>query len=180
MTSPAVQARVASIRAETSRAVVSPSLRRTPGLRLDADRWRWSWPALLRTSSSASTAFPNIDLPTIRVQTIYPGAASAEVESEVTQPLEDAVATVAGLDELRSISQRRRVDADAHVPARPEHQRRRAGRARRDRGVLNRLPPGHRSAGRAEAGPRRLADHDARRLRPARHPRAVLAWPTAT
>lgn len=48
--------------------------------------------------------FPNIDLPTIRVQTMYPGAASAEVESEVTQPLEDAVATVAGLDELRSIS----------------------------------------------------------------------------
>ncbi len=48
--------------------------------------------------------FPNIDLPTIRVQTIYPGAASSEVESEVTQPLEDAVATVAGLDELRSIS----------------------------------------------------------------------------
>jgi HAE1 family hydrophobic/amphiphilic exporter-1 len=48
--------------------------------------------------------FPNIDLPTIRVQTIYPGAASAEVESEVSQPLEDAVATVAGLDELRSIS----------------------------------------------------------------------------
>ncbi|QDT01480.1 efflux RND transporter permease subunit [Adhaeretor mobilis] len=48
--------------------------------------------------------FPNIDLPTIRVQTIYPGAASVEVESEVSQPLEDAVATVAGLDELRSIS----------------------------------------------------------------------------
>lgn len=48
--------------------------------------------------------FPNIDLPTIRVQTMYPGAASAEVESEVSQPLEDAVATVAGLDELRSIS----------------------------------------------------------------------------
>lgn len=48
--------------------------------------------------------FPNIDLPSIRVQTVYPGAASAEVESEVSQPLEDAVATVAGLDELRSIS----------------------------------------------------------------------------
>jgi HAE1 family hydrophobic/amphiphilic exporter-1 len=48
--------------------------------------------------------FPNIDLPTIRVQTVYPGAASAEVESEVSQPLEDAVATVAGLDELRSVS----------------------------------------------------------------------------
>jgi HAE1 family hydrophobic/amphiphilic exporter-1 len=48
--------------------------------------------------------FPNIDLPMVRVQTIYPGAASAEVESEVSQPLEDAVATVAGLDEMRSIS----------------------------------------------------------------------------
>jgi hydrophobic/amphiphilic exporter-1 (mainly G- bacteria), HAE1 family len=48
--------------------------------------------------------FPNIDLPTIRVMTMYPGAASAEVESEVTQVLEDAVATVAGLDELRSLS----------------------------------------------------------------------------
>jgi HAE1 family hydrophobic/amphiphilic exporter-1 len=48
--------------------------------------------------------FPNIDLPTLRVMTMYPGAASAEVESEVTQVLEDAVATVAGIDELRSIS----------------------------------------------------------------------------
>jgi hydrophobic/amphiphilic exporter-1 (mainly G- bacteria), HAE1 family len=48
--------------------------------------------------------FPNIDLPTIRVATNYPGAAAAEVESEVTQPLEDAVATVAGIDELRSLS----------------------------------------------------------------------------
>ena len=48
--------------------------------------------------------FPNIDLPMIRVQTNYPGAAAAEVESEVTQPLEDAVATVAGLDELRSMT----------------------------------------------------------------------------
>jgi HAE1 family hydrophobic/amphiphilic exporter-1 len=48
--------------------------------------------------------FPNIDLPSIRVQTVYPGAAASEVESEVTQPLEDAVATVAGLDELRSMS----------------------------------------------------------------------------
>lgn len=48
--------------------------------------------------------FPNIDLPRIFVRTSYPGAASTEVESEVTQVLEDAVATVAGIDELRSIS----------------------------------------------------------------------------
>ena len=48
--------------------------------------------------------FPNIDLPTVYVRTAYPGAASEEMESEVTQVLEDAVATVAGIQELRSIS----------------------------------------------------------------------------
>ncbi|MGE0758382.1 MAG: efflux RND transporter permease subunit [Pirellulaceae bacterium] len=48
--------------------------------------------------------FPNMDLPSIYVRTAYPGAASEEVESEVSQPIEDAVATVAGIDELRSIS----------------------------------------------------------------------------
>lgn len=48
--------------------------------------------------------FPNIDMPTVSVRTSYPGAASVEVESEVTQILEDAVATVAGIEELRSIS----------------------------------------------------------------------------
>ncbi|HEY1068862.1 MAG TPA: efflux RND transporter permease subunit, partial [Pirellulales bacterium] len=48
--------------------------------------------------------FPNMDLPTIMVRATYPGAASEEVESEVSQVLEDAVATVAGIDELRSIS----------------------------------------------------------------------------
>src|SRR5262245_6943446 len=48
--------------------------------------------------------FPNMDLATINVRTNYPGAAAEEVESEVSQPLEDAVATVAGIEELRSIS----------------------------------------------------------------------------
>lgn len=48
--------------------------------------------------------FPSMDLPSVYVRTVYPGAASEEVESEVSQVLEDAVATVAGIDELRSIS----------------------------------------------------------------------------
>ncbi len=48
--------------------------------------------------------FPNIDLPTVYVRATFPGAASEEVESEVTQVLEDSVATVAGIEELRSIS----------------------------------------------------------------------------
>lgn len=48
--------------------------------------------------------FPKLDLPTVYVQTTYPGAAPDEIESEVSQVLEDAVATVAGISELRSIS----------------------------------------------------------------------------
>jgi len=85
--------------------------------------------------------FPNMDLPTIYVRTNYPGAASEEVESEVTSLVEDAVATVAGIDELRSISRdgqsfvivtfglNRNVDA--------------ATQDVRDAvsGILNRLPP---------------------------------------
>ena len=48
--------------------------------------------------------FPNMDMPTIFVRTLYTGAAGSEVESEVTSVIEDAVATVAGIEELRSIS----------------------------------------------------------------------------
>jgi HAE1 family hydrophobic/amphiphilic exporter-1 len=48
--------------------------------------------------------YPSLDLPTISVRTVYTGASPEEVESEVSQVLEDAVATVAGIDELRSIS----------------------------------------------------------------------------
>lgn len=47
---------------------------------------------------------PSVDLPTVRVQTRLPGASPEEVESEVTDPVEEAVNTVEGIDELRSIS----------------------------------------------------------------------------
>jgi HAE1 family hydrophobic/amphiphilic exporter-1 len=48
--------------------------------------------------------FPKLDLPSVTVSVSYPGAAPEEVESEVTQIIEDAVATVAGIEELRSLS----------------------------------------------------------------------------
>jgi len=48
--------------------------------------------------------FPRLDLPTVTVQVAYPGAAQDEVETEVTRILEDAVATVAGIEELKSHS----------------------------------------------------------------------------
>ncbi|MCX7625820.1 MAG: efflux RND transporter permease subunit, partial [Candidatus Sumerlaeaceae bacterium] len=48
--------------------------------------------------------FPNVDFPIITVITTLPGAAPEEVESEVTDKIEEAVNTISGIDELRSIS----------------------------------------------------------------------------
>ncbi len=86
--------------------------------------------------------FPNMDLATVYVRTSYPGAASQEVESEVSQVLEDAVATVAGIDELRSISS----DGTSFVMVTFNLSRNLDAAAQDVRdavaGVLNRLPPG--------------------------------------
>src|SRR4026207_1033978 len=48
--------------------------------------------------------FPSVDLPTVSVRVGLPGAAPEEVESLVTQQIEDVVNTVDGLSELRSVS----------------------------------------------------------------------------
>jgi HAE1 family hydrophobic/amphiphilic exporter-1 len=48
--------------------------------------------------------FPTVDIPQIRVRSVLPGAAPEEMETEVAQRLEEAVNTVEGLDELRSVS----------------------------------------------------------------------------
>ena len=47
---------------------------------------------------------PSVDLPTVRVSTTLPGASPAEVESQVSRIVEESVNTVAGINELRSIS----------------------------------------------------------------------------
>jgi hydrophobic/amphiphilic exporter-1 (mainly G- bacteria), HAE1 family len=48
--------------------------------------------------------FPSVDLPTVSVRTSLQGASPEEVESLVTQEIEEVVNTVDGIDELRSIS----------------------------------------------------------------------------
>src|SRR6476659_306556 len=48
--------------------------------------------------------FPKVDFPTVVVTTRLPGAAPEEVETELTDKIEEAVNTVSGIDELRSIS----------------------------------------------------------------------------
>jgi HAE1 family hydrophobic/amphiphilic exporter-1 len=48
--------------------------------------------------------FPSVDLPTVSIRTGLPGGAPEEVESLITQQVEEVVNTVDGIDELRSIS----------------------------------------------------------------------------
>ncbi|HWS85950.1 MAG TPA: efflux RND transporter permease subunit [Pyrinomonadaceae bacterium] len=48
--------------------------------------------------------FPSVDLPTVSVRTQLPGASAEEIETLVSQPIEEAVNTVEGIDELRSVS----------------------------------------------------------------------------
>src|SRR4051794_30848110 len=48
--------------------------------------------------------FPKIDFPTITVTTVQPGAAPEQIETEITDKIEEAVNTISGIDDLRSIS----------------------------------------------------------------------------
>src|SRR4029077_3496731 len=48
--------------------------------------------------------FPNIDFPIVTVTTTLKGASVEEMESGVTKPLEEAVNTIEGIDELRSVT----------------------------------------------------------------------------
>ncbi len=48
--------------------------------------------------------YPDIDVPTISIDTTYDGASSSVVETKITQVVEDAVAGIEGLDTVSSIS----------------------------------------------------------------------------
>jgi HAE1 family hydrophobic/amphiphilic exporter-1 len=48
--------------------------------------------------------FPDVDLPIVSVRTVLPGASPEEVESAITRFVEDSVATVEGIDNIRSTS----------------------------------------------------------------------------
>jgi HAE1 family hydrophobic/amphiphilic exporter-1 len=48
--------------------------------------------------------FPRVEFPTITVTTRLPGAAPQEIETEITDKIEEAVNTISGIDELRSTS----------------------------------------------------------------------------
>src|SRR5512140_1422695 len=48
--------------------------------------------------------FPAVDLPTVRVSTRLPGASPAEMEAQVSQPIEETLNTIEGMEELRSVN----------------------------------------------------------------------------
>ena len=105
--------------------------------------------------------FPSVDLPTVSVRTTLPGGAPEDVESEISEEIEEAVNTVQGIRELRSISSSGssvviatfELDRDVDTAAQDVRDRVQA--------VLRRLPGGHRSAGDRQAGQRRHAgSHD--------------------
>lgn len=60
--------------------------------------------AVIAFNSIGFDLLPRIDYPIISVITVFPNADPATVEAEVTRPLEDAIANLAGLRRLRSIS----------------------------------------------------------------------------
>ena len=48
--------------------------------------------------------FPSVDLPTVSVRTELPGASTEEMETQVSQKLEEQINTIQGIQELRSIT----------------------------------------------------------------------------
>lgn len=54
--------------------------------------------------SLGTDLFPDVTFPVVTITTVYPGAAPGEVESQVSRPLEDAVAGINDLDTVRSFS----------------------------------------------------------------------------
>lgn len=46
--------------------------------------------------------FPSVDLPTVRILTALPGASPEEIETQISQRIEEAVNTVEGINERRS------------------------------------------------------------------------------
>jgi hydrophobe/amphiphile efflux-1 (HAE1) family protein len=60
---------------------------------------------LVSLTQLAIDMMPNIEIPTVGVITTYQGAGSQEVESRITEPIEDQVSTTQGLDKIESFSQ---------------------------------------------------------------------------
>ena len=59
---------------------------------------------LMSFKSMPSALFPNIDFPIVTIQTVYPGAESSTIESQVTDKIEEALSRIGGIDSITSTS----------------------------------------------------------------------------
>jgi len=59
---------------------------------------------LMSFKSMPSALFPNIDFPMVTVKTVYPGAESSTIESQVTDKIEEAISRIGGIDSVTSSS----------------------------------------------------------------------------
>ncbi len=59
---------------------------------------------LMSFKSMPSALFPNIDFPMVTIKTVYPGAESSTVESQVTEKVEEAISRIGGIDSITSTS----------------------------------------------------------------------------
>ncbi len=86
--------------------------------------------------------FPKVELPTVTITTRLEGASPEEIEGQITKPIEEAVNTISGMDELRSTT----IEGQSQVFATfmLEKDIDTAANEVRDRvyGMLSQLPPG--------------------------------------
>jgi len=54
--------------------------------------------------SMPSALYPNIDFPMVTIKTMYPGAQSSTIESQVTDKIEEAISQIGGVDSITSTS----------------------------------------------------------------------------
>jgi multidrug efflux pump subunit AcrB len=59
---------------------------------------------LYSASNIKQQTFPDVEFPAVMVQTLYPGASTEEVESQVTKPVEQSLLAMKGYDSLTSTS----------------------------------------------------------------------------
>jgi HAE1 family hydrophobic/amphiphilic exporter-1 len=86
--------------------------------------------------------FPNIDFPIVSVVTTLKGASVEEMETGVTKPIEEAINTIEGIDELRSVTKEGL--SQVFVMFRLERNREAAAQDVRDKvaAIVSRLPEG--------------------------------------
>ena len=90
--------------------------------------------------------FPKVDFPVVSVTATLPGTSPEEMETTVTRPIEEAINTVSGVDELRSTVREGMTTVVAQFVLEKDGDV--AAQEVRDKisSIIKQLPDGHRAA----------------------------------